>query len=262
MINPPVFPPGTPNWIDLGSPDIPASTAFYTAVFDWSFQDLGPEAGGYGFFQIDGKTVAALGPLTEEGASSAWTIYFATPSADDTAKSAEQAGGTVRVPAFDVFDAGRMACLTDPHGAQFATWQAGTTTGVDIACQPNTFLWAELHTSDPEGAFAFYRTLYKWREQVMEVPGMAYRVVSTAEGDIEDASFGGLAPHMEEGEPNRWVPYFMVEDPDDISVRVAAAGGTVKMAAADMPDVGRMAWYADPTGAEFAVLRPEPPAPR
>jgi uncharacterized protein len=38
------------------------------------------------------------------------------------AKAVEQDGGTVRVEAFDVMDAGRMACLTDPVGAEFSVW--------------------------------------------------------------------------------------------------------------------------------------------
>src|SRR6185437_9302041 len=56
---------GSPNWIDLGSPDVAASAAFYTALFGWEFQDAGPEAGGYGFFSFGGKTVGAAGQLEE-----------------------------------------------------------------------------------------------------------------------------------------------------------------------------------------------------
>lgn len=37
--------PGSPNWLDLGAPDIDAAVAFYTGVFDWTFQSAGPEAG-------------------------------------------------------------------------------------------------------------------------------------------------------------------------------------------------------------------------
>ncbi|MEU8132789.1 VOC family protein [Streptodolium elevatio] len=259
MITPPDFPTGTPNWLDLGSPDIDAAVAFYGGVFGWSFQGLGQEAMGYGFFQIDGKTVAAVGPLTEEGATSAWTTYFSTPSADDAAKTAVEAGGTVRVEPFDVFDAGRMACLTDPTGAEFAVWQGNTTKGVDIACQPNTFLWTELHTGDVPAATAFYRTLFGWRSEVMEMPGMSYTVVSTAEGEDQgQAAFGGICPPMDEGAPTHWVPYFDVEDPDDISRRVEAGGGTVLVPAENIPEVGRIAWYADPAGATFAVLKPDP----
>ena len=101
--------PGAPNWVDLGTPDIDAAAAFYGALFGWEFQSAGPDAGGYGMFTLDGKTVAALGPLGEEGAASAWTLYFQTADADATAKAVEQAGGTVRFGPFDVFTEGRRA---------------------------------------------------------------------------------------------------------------------------------------------------------
>lgn len=34
--------PGTPNWLDLGAPDIDAAVSFYSAVFGWTFQSSKP----------------------------------------------------------------------------------------------------------------------------------------------------------------------------------------------------------------------------
>src|SRR3954463_8505871 len=48
--------PGTPNWLDPGTPDVDAAVAFYSAVFGWRVTSAGPESGGYGFFQLDGRT--------------------------------------------------------------------------------------------------------------------------------------------------------------------------------------------------------------
>ncbi|MFF5932305.1 VOC family protein [Streptomyces sp. NPDC012508] len=253
------FTKGSPSWVDLGSPDTAVAAAFYTAVFGWEFASAGPDAGGYGFFQQDGKTVAALGPLTETGASSAWTLYFQTPDADATVKTTESAGGTVRAEPMDVMTAGRMAQLTDPAGADFAVWQPGETKGLDKASENNTLCWAELHVPDPTAALDFYGKLFGWRSQEMEAPGMTYRVLSTAEGDLEDATFGGVAELQEGGNQSRWIPYFAVTDADDVVARAQGNGGSVLMPAADIPDVGRIAWLADPFGAPFAVLKPAPP---
>ncbi|MFJ5833457.1 VOC family protein [Streptomyces sp. NPDC093089] len=250
------FTQGSPNWIDLGSPDTVAAAAFYGSVFGWDFESAGPEAGGYGFFRQDGMTVGALGPLTEEGAHSAWTVYFQTPDADATAKAAEDAGGTVRVAAFDVMEAGRMACLTDPGGAEFAVWQPAAVRGLERTSSTNTLVWAELHVAEPESVLGFYRTLFGWRWAEMEAPGMTYRVISTADGDQEDASFGGVAELQ--GPTPHWVPYFAVEDADAVARSAQGNGGSVLMPAADIPDVGRIAWLADPFGATFAVLKPAP----
>ena len=37
---------GTPSWVDLGSPDVDASVAFYTTLFGWEVAEDHPAAGG------------------------------------------------------------------------------------------------------------------------------------------------------------------------------------------------------------------------
>ncbi|MFE3829917.1 VOC family protein [Streptomyces sp. NPDC059092] len=251
------FVTGSPNWLDVAGPDIDASAAFYTAVFGWTFRSAGPDAGGYGFFQQDGRTVAALGPLTDSAADPAWSVYFKSQDADSTARSVIVHGGTVRVPPADVMDAGRMACFTDPQGADFAVWQPVSVRGLEITSERGALCWTELHTADAAGALAFYRAVFGWRFQELPVPGMTYTVLATGEGDQEDATFGGVvAAEGEEG--TRWLPYFGVDDTDALVSAVRDHGGSVVLPAADVPDVGRIAHLADPFGARFAVIRPAP----
>ncbi|KJS54474.1 VOC family protein [Streptomyces rubellomurinus] len=251
------FPTGSPCWIDLGTPNIPATAEFYGKVFGWTFQEV-PEAGGYGFLQLNGKTVGALGNL-DAGAHSAWTTYFLTTDAEATVKAVEQAGGTVRVPPMDVMQEGRFAALTDPQGAEFAIWQAGGTKGLDVASVDDALCWAELHTPDPEAAFPFYKGLFGWRMELFEPsPGMSYRVISTADGDQQATSFGGIAPTMQEEQRAAWTPYFASADVDATVAKATAAGGSVMMPASDVENVGRIAWLADPHGAPFALIKGEP----
>ncbi|MFH8386427.1 VOC family protein [Kitasatospora sp. NPDC018058] len=251
------FPIGSPCWIDLGSPNIPATAEFYGRVFGWTFQEV-PEAGGYGFLQLNGRTVGAIGNL-DQGARSAWTTYFLTADADATVKAAEQAGATVRVPPTDVMQEGRFAALTDPQGAEFAIWQAGDSRGLDVVSEDNALCWSELHTRDQDGGSTFYKSLFGWRVENFEPsPGMSYRVVSTAEGDQRQAGFGGIAPVMREDQPSAWTPYFAANDVDALVAKATAAGGSVMMPAADMDNVGRIAWLADPNGAPFALIKGEP----
>ncbi|MFE6052239.1 VOC family protein [Kitasatospora sp. NPDC056446] len=251
------FPIGSPCWIDLGSPDIPASAAFYGKVFGWTFQEL-PDAMGYGFLQSDGKTVGAIGPL-DEGAPSTWTTYFRGADADATANAVRQAGGTVSVEPMDVMGEGRLAQFADPQGARFAVWEAGRTKGLDAVSQEGALVWAELHTSDQDGAYAFYRQLFGWRVEDFEPsPGMNYRVLSTVEGDPRSNAFGGIAPTMSPEQPSAWTPYFAAEDVDAVVARATAAGGSVLMPASDVEKVGRLAWLADPNGAPFALIHGEP----
>src|SRR5690606_19464775 len=150
--------PGSPCWLDLGTPDVPAAAAFYGAVFGWEYQpmDGGGEDMEGGMFQKDGKTVAGLGKLTEDGARSAWMIYYTVADADDTTGAVERAGGTVRVEPRDLGEWGRMAQYSDPLGAQFAVWQPGRNAGFELVEEPGSLCWTELYTTDAAAAQEFY----------------------------------------------------------------------------------------------------------
>ncbi|MCX4746383.1 VOC family protein [Kitasatospora sp. NBC_01287] len=252
--------PGTPNWLDLGSPDTDGAQAFYTGLFGWTFASAGPNAGGYGFFQQDGRTVAALGPLTEEGAEAAWTLYFHTADADLTSTLVQRAGGTVRFGPFDVFSNGRMAGYTDPTGARFAVWQPGETLGLDAVTAVGTLCWTELHTSDPVAAKAFYGAVLGWVAQDVPFGAFTYTVVSPTAGGT-DASQGGivgLLPEDKAADGSFWLPYFEVADTDATLARAQELGGSVRGPAVDAPGVGRLAQLADPHGAVFSIITSTP----
>ncbi|WP_405783434.1 VOC family protein [Streptomyces sp. NBC_00859] len=256
--------PGTPNWLDLGSTDIDAAVAFYTAVFDWTFRSAGPDAGGYGYFQKGGRTVGAVGPLTEEGAGAAWTVYFHTSDAEATGRAVGQAGGTVRFPAMDVFTAGRMAGFTDPAGAEFAVWEPGDVQGLDTVMEPDAMCWTELHTTDAAAAKAFYGAVFSWQYQDMPAgDGMVYTVVSAPGGGKGgDTGHGGVMQLPEEnreaGAVSEWHPYFGVDDCDTTFAAATGHGATALMPPSDVPGVGRLAMLRDPAGAVFALIKGDP----
>lgn len=184
------FVPGVPSWLDLGVPDPDGAVSFHSAVFGWQYQSAGPGV-GYGFFLQDGRTVAGLGALTEEGASAAWTLYFHTPDADATARAVEQAGGTVRVPPGDVFDFGRMGRFSDPAGADFAVWQPAGTKGVDLVGTPNSLTRAELYTTAAAAAKEFYGAVFSWQfTDVPMSPGLTYTVLTPAAAARRTATAG------------------------------------------------------------------------
>ncbi|MEV0679172.1 VOC family protein [Actinosynnema sp. NPDC050436] len=249
------YTPGVPNWIDLGSPDTDGAVAFYTGVFGWEFQSLGPDAGGYGFFRQGGATVAALGPIDDGDARSAWTVYFQTRDADATAKAVAEAGGKVRVDPFDVFTNGRMAQLTDPGEAEFAIWQPGDTAGLDLVGELGSLSWVELQSPDVEAARAFYRDVFGWTSAETPVAGGQYTVFTPAAG--ETGEIAGVA-EVPEGHPPHWLPYFEVADVDAAAAKTAELGGTVVMPALDLDGVGRLAWLADRHSAKFAVITSSP----
>lgn len=190
------FVAGSPCWLDLGAPDVTAAASFYGTVFGWDFErytgEDAPEGMEYGTLKQDGHAVGAIGKLTEEGARSAWTLYFDTPDADATAQAVEKGGGSVRVPPMDAGDMGRMAQFTDPQGGQFAVWQPGKDRGLEAVDEPGTLCWTELMTTDSAAAKEFYGSLFDWQTSDMDLPGGGGVYSLITPGLPEDRMQGGL----------------------------------------------------------------------
>ncbi|MFB8776393.1 VOC family protein [Streptomyces broussonetiae] len=257
------FAGGAPNWLDIGTPDLDGAVDFYRALFGWRFRSAGPEAGGYGFFELDGDTVAAGTRTAPERGQSSWTVYFHSPDADATAEAAVRAHGSVLTPPADMPDRGRTALLGDRSGVPFGVRQPGEVKGLDLFEAPGALCWLELYTADIAAAAGFFHTVLGWETSSIAFPDGVYTCVNPA-GAGEDALFGGLVTltddPVEAGSPAYWLPYFEVTDPDATAARARELGGTVRSEPVDLPDVGRTARLADPYGARFAVLRSARPA--
>ncbi len=255
------FAPGSPCMLDLGVPDVPAAAAFYGAVLGWDYEPMGDgEDVEGGMFSTNGKMVAGLGKLTEEGARPAWMIYYTVTDADATTAAVESAGGTVRVPPMDLEQWGRMAQYSDPLGGQFAVWQPGESKGVDLVDEQGSLCWTELYTSDAAAAKEFYGGVLGWQYSDTQMPGGegTYTMI-TPSGLPEERMHGGL---MEVGEDDLalaggrpyWHPVFAVADCDAAVAQVREHGGKVQMGPENAQGVGRMAVCLDPFGADFVVL--------
>jgi predicted enzyme related to lactoylglutathione lyase len=255
------FVDGAPNWIDVGTPDIDGAASFYGGLFGWRFVPGGPEVGGYGLFQLDGRTVAGGMQTPPEQGPPSWTVYFRSADADATAEAARQAHGSVVFEPMDVTDQGRMAILGDRAGVPFGIWQPRSTQGVDVMRAPGSLRWLELYTPDIAAAAGFYHRVLGWETSSVTFPGGFHTCVNPA-GEGEDAMFGGLVPQDEEPEESRGDPYWLlhieVADIDAVAARARELGGTVRMPPTDIPDVGRVAKLTDPYGARFAVITSEP----
>jgi uncharacterized protein len=247
---------GTPCWSDVTSTDLPRAVEFYTALFGWDANVAPqPEAGGYTMFSLKGKSVAAGSPPQQEGMPSHWTTYLASDDVDATAAKIREAGGTVLVDPFDVFDAGRMTVAQDPTGAVFGVWQAGNHIGAELANEPRTMNWNECQTNDPAAAAAFYEAVF----------GVEVKAFPTAEGrppyNVIHVAGRGVAGIFEINEymgdvPPNWSTVFSVANHDETVAKAKELGGTTLMQGLDIPEIGRLAVLKDPTGAVFQVLQP------
>jgi len=255
------FVTGAPNWVDLGTSDIDGATSFYNGLFGWDFRSAGPESGGYGFFQLSGKTAAGGMQTSPEQGPPSWNVFFQTPDADATARAVEQTGGKVLMPPDDVMKEGRLAVFSDKAGVSFGVWQPGQLRGIDIAGDPGSLCWVELYTPDIAAAAAFYYSVLGMETSAMPFPGGTYTCLNPAEGG-EDSMFGGVVPLADDPTEQEtgayWLPYFEVADTDALVGKAEELGGTVRMPATSVEGVGRIAKLADPYGARFAVIKSEP----
>ena len=247
------YPPGTPCWVDVTSPDLERSIAFYSELFGWTAdQDPRPEAGGYTMFAKDGKLVAAGSPPQQEGMPSFWSTYLASDDVDATAARIRAAGGTLLMEPFDVFEAGRMVFAQDPTGATFGVWQAGEHHGAQLANEPGSLTWNECQTTDPAAAAEFYKAVFghgvdEW-DMGQEEP---YRVLKVGEKGVAGVSKIGA---QREGTPPNWATVFSVADTDASVAQAQELGAKLLLPPTDLPDIGRFAVLRDPVGAVFQVL--------
>jgi predicted enzyme related to lactoylglutathione lyase len=251
---------GTPSWVDLSSPDIGASTAFYGELFGWESVEAGPaeETGGYEMFTLRGKRVAGVAPLHDPNQPPAWSTYISVDDADAVAAKVTDAGGQVVVEPMDVMAAGRMAFVADPTGAFVGMWQAGDHSGAELVAEPGTLGWSELTTGSPDDAAAFYAAVFGMDAAPWENAGGTPYSVFKVDGEM----VGGLMELNENfppGTPPHWAAYFIVEDADAVAAKAEQLGGSIFAPPFDVPDIGRIAVLADQHGAAFSVMAPVAP---
>ena len=248
--------PGTPSWVELGSPDIDASIEFYGALFGWDVpESANAEAtGGYRLAMKGGKPASGMMPLMQEGQPPAWTSYVSVADAAATAAKVSEAGGSVIAEPMAVLDLGTMAVFADPSGAVFGIWQPNTFPGAGVVNEPGALSWNELNTRDVEGAKTFYGAVFGWAFEDNDM-GEAGRYTTILLG--EDM-VGGILDMTErdvpEQVPAHWQVYFAVEDTDATIDQTKQRGGSVMVEPIDIP-AGRFSILTDPHGASFAVIK-------
>jgi predicted enzyme related to lactoylglutathione lyase len=249
------YQPGTPSWVDFGSPDLDASIDFYGGLFGWDVPEAenSEQTGGYRQAMKGGRPAGGMMPLMQEGQPSAWTTYISVEDAEATATAVREAGGTVMAEPMDVLDLGKMAIFADSTGAVFGVWQPGTFAGAGIVNEPGAISWNELNTRDLNASKAFYGAVFGWTFEDMEMDGAgSYTTIVLGErpvGGILDMSSRGVP----EAIPPHWQVYFAVEDTDATIEAAKQAGGGVMVEPIDIP-AGRFSILTDPHGASFAVI--------
>src|ERR1022692_1292355 len=233
MTNIDKHPAGSFCWIELHTTDQTAAKSFYGSLFGWEAHDnpMGPND-FYTEFKLQGREAAAgctLRPdARAQGVPPYWMIYITVENTDAAVTKAQQLGGKILAPAFDVMDVGRMAVIQDPTGAVFCVWQAKKNAGIGIAQVHGTLCWAD--PKDKSG----------------------YLHIKNGEHFI-----GGVPPaaNRKPGVPPHWMAYFQVDDVDAAASKAKEMGAKLYLPPMTMEGVGRMSVIADPQGAVFAIFK-------
>lgn len=122
------------------------------------------------------------------------------------------------------------------------------------------FCWTEIASTDAAKCKQFYSNVFGWQFQDSDAvtDGFAYHEFSTG-GDYPAGGLYEITPAMVgEGErlpPPHFLTYVAVDDVDENAKLAEQLGGTIIRSPMDIPNTGRFAVIADPTGAMFAIFK-------
>jgi len=246
-------------WHDLITSDPAKAKEFYGQLFGWQIKpvDMGP-AGSYDMIHVGEAGQGGMIPTPpDQGIPSHWVAYANVDDVDEAVKKSDAAGGATRMPPTDIPGVGRFAVIADPAGAMICPFKHEGSETMPERSWPmpeGSFCWEELLTNDVESAKSFYKPIFGWDTQEMDMgPLGTYTTLHRGE-----AGEGGMMKMPAEAEaPPHWLPYIAVDDVDACAARVPGLGGTVYKGPDDIPGVGRFAVFADPTGATFAIYKSE-----
>src|SRR2546427_1564192 len=104
------------DYVEFGATDLGLIKQFYQHVFDWRFEDYGPD---YTSFQ-DGRLSGGFAKASAGGPGGPPVVVFPTPLEDGGAKGKEAGGEIVKPPLS--FSGGRPVPFTDPSGHRLGVW--------------------------------------------------------------------------------------------------------------------------------------------
>ena len=117
---------------------------------------------------------------------------------------------------------------------------------------PGTPCWVDHAAKDVTASNAFYSSIFGWQGEDQGDETGNYTMLSKA-GKTTAGNMGMMA----EGQPSVWTTYVSVEDADKTVEAAKKAGATVFVEPMDVLDIGRMAIFADPTGAAIGIWQPK-----
>jgi uncharacterized protein len=144
-----------------------------------------------------------------------------------------------------------LATLSHPSTVSAAKFDALNTPATTEHHQ-GKLVWADLFTSDPDGATKFYCDLLGWTSVVVDQKGKPYTVFSN-----DGKPVAGLAPHTAAATKHlsKWIGYISVDDINQTVSVAQKAGAVVHAPVRNFPDRGHQAIIGDIEGVPLGLLQ-------
>lgn len=113
----------------------------------------------------------------------------------------------------------------------------------------------EISSDEPEKAIEFYKNIFGWEFQKWEGP-MEYWLIMTGD-KTQPGIDGGLGKKSPENLDNNVID---VDDVDEALKKVETNGGTIVRPKSAIPGVGWLAYFKDPDGNIFGLMKDDPEA--
>ena len=116
----------------------------------------------------------------------------------------------------------------------------------------NPFVHVELASTDIAKSKTFYGKLFDWNLEDVPMGGdETYTMIKVGEG-----TGGGMMTNPMPGTPSAWLAYVLVDDVAAATQKAKSLGATIVKDVIEVPGVGWMSIFVDPTGAMLALWKP------
>ncbi len=243
-------------FLELITPDLAGSEAFYGALFGWHFQETRIGTRRFAEASLDGHPVGGLiqreFPIGDRRKPS-WLGFISVTNVDAIKLQAVALGGKVLHAPRNIPNRGRDAVLADPRGAVFGVLHSTSGDPADELVDPGDWIWTSLLTPDPDHDAGFYQSLFDY--DVFEVasnPTASQHLVLSTE-KYARASVNSL-PSAKQQVHAHWLNYVRVENAVLTGQKITSLGGRVLVEPHPDRHGGQIAVVADPQGATFGLF--------
>ncbi len=243
-------------WYDLMTPDMAASSAFYSHVVGWTIRDSGMPGMNYALLSANGIDVGGVMPVppTAQGMPPCWNGYIHSPDVDKDATRAVELGGSIFQQGMDIPGVGRFAVIGDPSGAAVIIFTPNTSESPAKVPDgtPGHVGWRELMSGDWKVALEFYSAMFGWRktEAIDMGPMGTYQLFDTG----KEQSGGMMTKRSDDPAPAHWNYYFNVDSIGAGVARAKSKGAKFFMDPMEVPGGGYATNGMDPQGAAFSLF--------